>query len=309
MLKIANSGEQMGIFRLWTAVRGSEPGTNWKTSNLLRFMGLAMFPLVALIANAADLKPPALEAWDSYIQTAEASMQDRLQPGKSFLSIDEVEGRAARVHGGEILAFPIGPHIPKRIPSGLIHHWAGAAFFPNAKLEDVLAVVRDYGRYKQFFHPVVVASKGLGEDRFSLTLMNPSVFQHNALDSDYESKYVQVDPRRWYSVSRTTRMQEIKEYGQSGERMLPAGTGSGYIWRLYSITRFEERDGGVYVEVEAMALSRDIPASFRWIADPIVRRTSRNSVLTSLRQTMDAVAASSARGPSSKTVTSSFRQH
>jgi len=32
---------------------------------------------------------------------------------------------------------------------------------------------------------------------------------------------------------------------------LPTDEGHGYIWRLYSLTKFEERDGGVYIEVES----------------------------------------------------------
>ena len=45
----------------------------------------------------------------------------------------------------------------------------------------------------------------------------------------------------------------------------------------------------MYVEVEAIALSRDIPVSLRWLVDPIVRRISRSSLVTSLQQTGDAV--------------------
>jgi len=45
----------------------------------------------------------------------------------------------------------------------------------------------------------------------------------------------------------------------------------------------------VYMELEAMALSRDIPVAFRWVVDPIVRRVSKNSLMTSLRQTQEAV--------------------
>jgi hypothetical protein len=67
------------------------------------------------------------------------------------------------------------------------------------------------------------------------------------------------------------------------------GEGRGIIWRLFSVTRYAERDGGVYVEFEAIGLSRDIPASLRWIVEPIVRRTSRASLSTSLRQTETAV--------------------
>jgi hypothetical protein len=70
---------------------------------------------------------------------------------------------------------------------------------------------------------------------------------------------------------------------------LPEGEGNGIIWRLLAITRFLERDGGVYVELEAMGLTRCIPPSFRWFVEPIVRRVSRDSLLTSLEQTGKAV--------------------
>ena len=80
---------------------------------------------------------------------------------------------------------------------------------------------------------------------------------------------------------------------------VPPLQGIGYIWRLYSVARFEERDGGVYVEPEAVALSRDIPVALRWMVDPIVRRVSRNTLLISLQQTKEAVR--STEGPANRT--------
>jgi hypothetical protein len=71
--------------------------------------------------------------------------------------------------------------------------------------------------------------------------------------------------------------------------MWQEGEGNGLIWRLFSLARYVERDGGVYLELEAIGLSRDIPASLRWLVAPIVRRISRGSLSTSLRQTRDAV--------------------
>lgn len=56
-----------------------------------------------------------------------------------------------------------------------------------------------------------------------------------------------------------------------------------------SASRNFERDGGVYIELEAIGLSRDIPASLRWIVVPIVRRVSRGPLSTSLQQTENAV--------------------
>jgi hypothetical protein len=153
--------------------------------------------------------------------------------------------------------------------------------------------VNDYARYKDWYQPTVIDSKVIttseATDRFSMLLVNRSLLLKTAFDTDYESCYVHVDDRRGYSVSRTTRVQEIEEYGAATQHTLHEGEGSGIIWRLFGIARYMERDGGVYVELEAIGLSRDIPASLRWLVEPIVRRVSRGSLSASLRQTANAV--------------------
>jgi len=183
--------------------------------------------------------------------------------------------------------------LDRRMLSGLIHDWMGAAFIADVTLQDVLQVVRDYGRYKEIYLPTVINSSmidtGETKDRFSMLLIHKSSFIKTALDADYESYYVHVDDRRLYTTSRSTRIQEVVEYGTPTQRMIPEGEGKGIIWRLFSLTRYAERDGGVYVEFEAIGLSRDIPASLRWVVEPVVRRTSRASLSTSLRQTQTAV--------------------
>jgi hypothetical protein len=259
---------------------------------------LSLSPLVlASMAAAAELKQETLQSFDEHIAVVNSQMQQRIRGGAAFLWIDESPERIMQAREGKIVVAPAAAHTPKRVPSGLIHHWIGAAFLANATVEDVFSVVRDYQHYKDYYRPVVIDSKSVqqsgAEDQFSMLLMNKSWLTQTALDSDYHSSYVQVDTSRWYSVSYTTRVQEIADYGQPDEHKLPADGGSGYVWRLHSITRFEERDGGVYVEIEASALSRDIPGSLRWLVDPIVRSVSRHSLLTSLRQTQDAVSISS----------------
>jgi hypothetical protein len=209
------------------------------------------------------------------------------------LWVDQVPERLDHVHAGEIVVASVGPQIPKAVPSGLIHDWIGTAFMPNTRLQDVLSAVHDYGNYGDYYKPTVVKSKLLGTDgscdRYSMRVVNKEAVAETALDMEYETCYFQTDERRWYSITHTTRVQEIRHYGKSSEQILPPNQGSGYIWRLYSIARFEERDGGVYVEVEAIALSRDIPVAVRWMVNPVVRRVSRNSMLISLRQTQEAV--------------------
>jgi hypothetical protein len=257
-------------------------------------------PIISLVTmlfpapvNAASLEPTTLMAWKEYVEAANMRMEQRLTPGKTFLWVDEVPDRLRSVRSGEIVVSAVGPHNPKRVPSGLIHDWVGAVFIAHVTLKDVLGVVSDYARYKDLYKPAVIDSKviatGEARDRFWMLLLNRSLFLKTAFDADYESCYVHTDDRRGYSVSRTTRIQEIEEYGAPAQRTLHEGEGSGIIWRLFGITRYLERDGGVYIELEAIVLSRDIPASLRWLVDPIVRRVSRGSLSTSLRQTESAV--------------------
>src|SRR5205085_10646041 len=103
----------------------------------LRFSSYALplMPLITLFfpaaVNAASLEPPTSKAWEEYIESANIRMEQRLSPGKSFLWLDEVADRRARVRAGEIVVSPVGPQNPKRVPSGLIHDWVGAVFIAN----------------------------------------------------------------------------------------------------------------------------------------------------------------------------------
>ncbi len=254
--------------------------------------------LLPVQARAANLKAETVAAWDDYIQSVSVSLQDRVRPGGGFLWTDENSERIAKVHGGEIVVAPAPGPSPRKVPGGLIHHWIAAAFLPNVKLDEILEVTEDYDRYQEFYRPSVIASKTVARqdsnDFFSMQLMNRAFFLKTMLDADYQSTNVRLDERRFYSVSRTTRVQEIEDYGRPTQHRMPEGQGGGYVWKLFSIGRLAQRDGGVYIEIEAVALSRDIPAGVRFVVDPIVRSVSRSALVTSLTQTEDAVSSRSA---------------
>lgn len=251
-----------------------------------------LFTLVSTV-HAAELKPQTVQAWQLYVQSAIARMQERLRSESHFLRVDEDQNWIRRIRNGEILVLPGGSQSLHRVPSGIVHDWLGAAFIGHATIDDVLLVARDYDRYKEFYRPTVVESRTIRReanyDDFSMVLMNPSLFLKTALEGDYRSSCVHLSGRRSYSISETTRIQEIENYGAPSQRTLREGQGNGFIWRLVSITRLEERDQGVYIELECIVLSRDIPISLRWIIEPIVRRIARSSLETSIRQTEDAV--------------------
>lgn len=258
---------------------------------------LLLFFSVSTITRAAELKQKTVDEWNQYILATQAQIDKRVSGETPFLWLDSVPDGRTRVRNGEVIVAPFEEHTPKHISGGLIHPWIGAAFVPDAKMKDVLSVLRDYPHYKDIYPPTVIASAWVNDqppavgqaDRFTLRFHNQAEASKAALDATYSATYVQLDPQRSYAVAHTTQVQEIDHYGEPSQSTLPPGTGNGYIWQLYATTRFVEADGGVYIEAEGIGLSRDIPVAVRFIVDPIVRRISRDALHTSLGQTANAV--------------------
>jgi hypothetical protein len=239
---------------------------------------------------ASHLAAITLQDWNDFIDEADKQIRDQAS-GSAFLRSDGISGQTERLRRGEIIVSPASAHVPVKIRSGLIHDWIGAAFVPGATLEDVVTVIRSYARYKEFYKPSVVESKLISSedsrDQFAILLTSKST--KTALDADFQCSITRLSEHRWLSITTSSRVQEVAEYGTPSQHTLPENEGKGLIWRLHTIVRLEERDGGVYIEVEAMAVSRDIPAGVRWLIAPMVRRISKSSLLTSLQQTEAAV--------------------
>ena len=233
-----------------TAVSHKGSASSCATRRLIVVLIYAGSLVAPSASHGVELKEQTQRTWDAYLQATNSQVGSQTP----FLWADQSPERLQRVRGGEILVSYVGQQNPKPVPSGLIHDWIGAAFIPDARIEDVLSSVRDYGNYKVYYKPAVVDSRLLGSDgpcgKYSMRVVNQEVIAQAALDMEYETCYFKIDERRWYSITRTTRVQEIQRYGQPNEQELLPNQGSGYIWGLYSIARFEQRDGGTYVEVE-----------------------------------------------------------
>jgi hypothetical protein len=55
--------------------------------------------------------------------------------------------------------------------------------------------------------------------------------------------------------------------------------------------RFEEKDGGTYVECQTVSLTRDIPAGLGWLVGGYVTSVPRESLTFTLATTREAVLA------------------
>src|ERR1700704_4719485 len=98
----------------------------------VRVLRIPLLPLVLLLSpstiTAASLDPITSKAWEEYLHSATQRMEQRLGAGKTFLWVDEVPDRLAKVRAGEIVVSEVGPQNPKRVASGMIHDWIGAVF-------------------------------------------------------------------------------------------------------------------------------------------------------------------------------------
>jgi len=100
-------------------------------------------------------------------------------------------------------------------------------------------------------------------------------------------RYEQIDRTKWRSASRSIRISEVENPGKPDEKVLPPGRGDGFVWNLNSYWRFQERDGGTWIECHAISLSRDIPTGLGWLVEPVIKNLPRDS----LRHTLEATRA------------------
>jgi hypothetical protein len=109
------------------------------------------------------------------------------------------------------------------------------------------------------------------------------------LDATYDVTFGRLDAQHGYSVSRSRRIQEIEAAGTSAERALNAREEHGFLWRLNTWWSYEEKDGGLYLQIEAVSLTRSIPRGLGWVIRPYVESIPRESLEFTLRAGRDAL--------------------
>ena len=247
---------------------------------------------MALTVKPVQLNPKTLEAFDAYIHNAETEMEQSLHGTGPFLWSQQTPERAQIVDQGQVVAQFWSGEGPDKVPSGLIHDWIAAAFIPGSNIQAILAVIQDYDNHKNTYKPEVVDSKLISRDgndfKVYLRLLKKKIITV-VLDTDHEVHYCPVDQTRWVCRSYTTRIAEVENAGSRDERILEPDTGYGFLWRLYSYWRFEERNDGVALECRAISLTRDVPFGLGWAIEPIIEKLPKESLINTLEATRQAV--------------------
>jgi len=257
--------------------------------------------------GAEQLKPATVNAFDHYVELSEQRMAGELRSGR-FLRVDDLppnlrDADYARLRQGEVVIERLatldeGHSIS--VPGGLVHHWMGTVFIPRTTLARTLAFLEDYDEQYKYYAPDVQRSRLIERDgnhfRVFLRLRKTKVVTV-ILNSEYDVRYVLLASDRAASYSYSRRIAEVENAGKPNESEKPVGNDSGFLWRLNSYWRFLERDGGVYVQLEAISLTRDIPPGLGWLIGPFVTSIPKESLAFTLSRTQQGLAPTSSGQP------------
>jgi len=238
---------------------------------------------------AAQPRPEIVRAFERYSAAVEARIE-RDRGASRFLRLAADPRARARLRAGEaqaVSARTLGVQPSIAIPGGQVQHWVGAAFIPGMTIARALPKLQDYNNRKRDMAPAIVESRILSRegDQFRVWLrlqqraMIPAVF-----DLILRITYRRApDSEQLEIESRTKSIREVP--GVDAPRGATARD-RGLLWALDHYWRFAEQDGGVHAECEALVLARQTPVLLRWIADPLVARAARRTLVGTLEETI-----------------------
>ena len=254
---------------------------------------IACMVLAAAAADAAELKPQTVRAFDRYVQLTEERMRAEVEGRSAFLWLDRLPAAErdevlARLRSGEVVIERLetrdgGDEVD--IPSGMVHHWIGTVLIPGVTLDRTIAMVQDYDRYPAIYAPDVRAAavRKREGNRFDvyLRLYTKKVLTWVA-DTEHRVEYVAVGAARMHVPSRSTRILEIEHPDTPRERTKPEGDDRGFAWRLNNYCSFEERDEGTLMQCESITLTRGIPFLLGVVVRPFVTGVPREKLTVTL---------------------------
>ena len=258
-----------------------------RSRRLSSFCGLLLF-LDAPLFLMAEPPPSAVAAFNSYSVAVESRLARQHRSTDNFLASrgNDPKGSETRLRDGELIVERLTPADVDGFSGALLHHWRGTAFAAGVTSADFERLMRDFEAYPQHFSPQVLEAKTIARDGDHLQAWMRVRQRHVitvVMDGRYDITYGQIDARHGYSISRSTEMDEIDGAGTAKERRLSGGEEHGFLYRLNTYWSYEERDGGLYMQIESVSLTRSIPNGLNWVVQPFVQKIPRDSLEFTLR--------------------------
>ncbi len=253
--------------------------------------------LTACAAGICEAPAAATAAFNAYVGKVESRLAEQHRSQKGFLVSAAPNSQTdVRLQRGELIIEPLTPASESGLPGAMLHHWRGTAFVRGARAGDFEHLMKGFSGYPQRFSPQVVRAGvdlpngGQIPDHFTASMR---VRQRHVItvvmDTTYDISYGRLDPQHGYSVSRSTHISEIASADTAKEHALGDDEEHGFLWRQNIYWSYEEHDGGLYMQVESISLTRAIPAGLGWIVRPYVESVPRESLEFTLRAASNAL--------------------
>lgn len=248
----------------------------------LRTLLGALLLFSASPAFADQPTPAALATCQNYVAAVEARLARQHTSAATFLAGSALDPEnQARLRQGSLIIEQLTPPDGDPLSGALLHHWRATVFVPGATADSFDRLLRDFPAYPRVFAPQVLSTRILGQNGDHLRVLMRVRQRHVltvVLDTTYDVTFGQLDPDHGYSSSRSTRIAEIADPGTPSERSLTPAEDHGYLWRQNTYWSWEERDGGLYLQLESVSLTRSIPYGLAWAIGPYIASVPRDSL-------------------------------
>jgi hypothetical protein len=263
------------------------------SASRILFLIVGFFTFLAAPSGAkAEPKPEAVSAFNVYVKAVESRLAQQHQSRDGFLAPPLTAENKKRLQQGELMIEPITPVTGSDLPGALLHDWRGTAFAAGATVADFERLMKNIAAYPQYFSPQVLQAKLLGQqgDRLQAFMR---VRQHHVItvvmDTTYDITFGRLDGQHGYSLSRSTKISEIDAPGTAKERAVTGDEEHGFLWRQNTYWTYEEGDGGLYMQIESVSLSRSVPTGLGWVVQPFIEKIPRESLEFTLQSTCRAL--------------------
>ena len=237
--------------------------------------GVVVLAVPAVAVAVAEAPAKAVAGYERYISGAEARLAGQHRSDLGFVAgVDAAGGMSMRVRRGDVVVERLTTDGGDVLPGAVVHHWRGTVFVPGATTAEVERLMRGFDAYPRVFAPQVVSARVMSESGDRVQVAMRVRQQHVitvVMDTSYDVTFARLDVRDGYSLSRSTRVQEV------------GGEDHGFLWRQNTYWSWAERDGGVYLQMESVSLTRAVPRGLGWAVGPFVESVPRESVEFTLR--------------------------
>jgi hypothetical protein len=237
--------------------------------------------------------PAATSSFNAYVSAVEARLDQQHRSASAFVPfVTPAWLNEQRLRREEMIIEQLTPPTGADFSGALLHHWRGTTFVPGAKATDFEQLLRNFNSYPQHFSPQVLQGRVLMRQGDHLQVFMRVRQKHVitvVMDTTYDIAFGRLDEQHGYSTSRSISISEIEAAGTTRECALNSNEEHGFLWRLNTYWSYEERNGGLYLQVESISLSRRIPVGLGWALRPYVESVPRESLEFTLRSARNAI--------------------